>query len=97
MAFTLGGKSKKVHIPKWVQRAVFYRDKELYVICNKDLTGLIDVEENFDKQIDHIVSLEEVGLNDISNMQLMCKKCNNKRGSKSYTTTYRFWYDTEKE
>lgn len=88
------GKSQRKNIPTWVKRAVFYRDNGKCVICQKDLSGLIDVEEEYEKQFDHIVPLEDGGLNDISNIQLMCGCCNKKKGIQTYTSNvYRFLYD----
>lgn len=93
---TIEGKSKRTTVPKWVQRAVYYRDNGRCIICQKDLSGLIDIEEDFQKQLDHIVPLEEGGINDLSNMHLMCKECNLKKGIKTYTSQiYRFMYDDE--
>lgn len=43
-------------------------------ICLTDLTGLL--KTNFDKAIDHIVPLNLGGNNDITNLQLVCEKCN---------------------
>lgn len=82
--------------PKWVQRAVFHREKGRCVICNRDLSGIIDIEEDFAVHLDHMVPIEEGGLNDFSNMQLMCQQCNLKKGMKAYTNTiYRFWFDID--
>lgn len=87
---------KRVQPPKWVQRAAFHREKGKCVICNRDLSGLIDIEEDFEKHLDHIVPIDIGGLNDFSNMQLMCKDCNLKKHTEAYTNTiYRFWYDLD--
>lgn len=94
MSDVIPGKSQRKNIPLWVKRAVFYRDNGKCVICQKDLSGLIDVEEEYEKQFDHIVPLEEGGLNDVSNIQLMCSCCNKKKGVQTYTSNvYRFLYD----
>lgn len=94
MSDAISGKSGRKNLPQWVKRAVFYRDNGKGVICQKDLSGLIEVEEEYEKQFDHIVPLEEGGLNDISNIQLMCSCCNQKKGVKIYTSNvYRFLYD----
>ncbi len=94
MSDVLPGKSMRKNMPQWVKRAVFYRDNGRCVMCQKDLSGLIDVEEEYEKQFDHIVPLEEGGLNDISNIQLMCSCCNQKKGTNTYTSNvYRFLYD----
>ena len=64
------------------------------MMCQKDLSGIMDVEENYENQYDHIVPLEDGGLNDVSNMQLMCSKCNQEKGIQTYTNNiYHFYYD----
>ncbi len=94
MSDVIPGKSERKNMPQWVKRAVFYRDNGKCVMCQKDLSGLIDVEEEYEKQFDHIVPLEEGGLNDIFNIQLMCSCCNQKKGIQTYTSNvYRFLYD----
>ncbi|WDE00740.1 HNH endonuclease [Thalassomonas actiniarum] len=80
-------------IPKWVKRAVFFRDRGRCVLCDKDLSGMVNIEnlENYD----HIVPLAEHGLNDISNIQLLCKECNQteKRDGQAVTSNkYQSWY-----
>jgi len=59
---------------EWVKRAVFYRDKGLCAICLADLSGLLRTD--FKDAIDHIVPLNLGGSNDITNLQLICQKCN---------------------
>lgn len=94
MSDALEGKSIRKSLPQWVKRAVFYRDNGRCVMCQKDLSGLVDIEEDYEKQFDHIVPLEQGGLNDISNIQLMCCDCNCKKGTQIYTSNvYRFLYD----
>lgn len=94
MSDVIPGKSKRRNLPHWVKRAVFYRDNGKCVMCQKDLSGLIDIEEECEKQFNHIVPLEDGGLNDISNIQLMCSSCNQKKGTQTYTSNvYRFLYD----
>ena len=94
MSDALSGKSDRKYVPSWVKSAVKYRDKCKCVCCQKDLSGIMDVEEYREKQYDHIVPLEEGGLNDVSNMQLMCERCNQEKGIKTYTNNiYHFYYD----
>lgn len=86
----------RVRPPKWAQRAVFYRDRGRCIMCDKDVTGLANLEnlENYD----HIVSLAQFGLNDISNLQLLCAHCNQvekKDGDAVTSTRYQSWYSTE--
>ena len=94
MSDVLQGKSSRKNMPQWVKRAVYYRDNGRCVMCQKDLSGLVDVEEEYEKQFDHILTLEQGGLNDISNIQLMCSCCNQKKGTQTYTSNvYSFLYD----
>ena len=40
----------------------------------------------------------DCGINDISNIQLMCRNCNLRKSSNSYTRqTYKDWYDFEED
>lgn len=90
--FADSGKLKRVLIPTWVKRAVFFRDRGMCVLCNCDLTGLINLEnaENYD----HIVPLAKGGLNDVTNIQLLCKTCNLKKLHYRIETSsnYQLWY-----
>ena len=87
-------KMKRSSIPVWVKRAVKYRDKGRCVMCDKDLSGLLDIEDDNSVHYDHIISLNDNGLNDITNIQLMCHRCNLNKGDKSYTSTkYKYWYN----
>lgn len=78
---------KRVYIPEWVKRAVLFRDKGCCVFCKRDLTGLYSLLEDNEKHFDHIVSLNEGGINDVCNIQLSCKECNLKKSDSSRTST----------
>jgi len=78
---------KRVYIPEWVKRAVLFRDKGCCVFCKKDLTGLYSLLENNEKHFDHIVSLDEGGINDVCNIQLSCQGCNLSKSNSSKTST----------
>lgn len=78
---------KRVYIPEWVKRAVLFRDKGCCVFCKKDLTGICSLLEDNEKQFDHIVPLNEGGINDVCNIQLSCKSCNLKKLDSSKTST----------
>lgn len=86
------GVPARVHIPEWVRRAVFFRDRGMCAACNKDLSGLVSVSTH--KHFDHIVPLAEGGINDVTNMQLLCEACNLAKGRKLVTTSSRYegWY-----
>ncbi len=90
--FAKKGVLRRVRPPKWVRRAVFYRDRGCCVLCHNDLSGLVSIwpAENFD----HIVPLESGGLNDVSNIQLLCRRCNERKAAGKAATTdiYEAWY-----
>lgn len=95
--FKNNGTLKRKSIPKWVQRAVFFRDRGRCVLCDKDLSGTLNYEnlENYD----HIVPLARHGLNDVSNIQLLCKTCNQiekKAGTPATSNKYQSWYVYDK-
>ncbi|AZU58165.1 HNH endonuclease [Ralstonia sp. 22086] len=87
------GTLARVRPPRWAQRAVFFRDRGRCVLCDRDLTGLMSIDnvENYD----HIVPLSRWGINDITNLQLLCAPCNqrDKRDSAPVTSgRYQSWY-----
>lgn len=86
------GVPARVHIPEWVRRAVFFRDRGMCAACNTDLSGLVTVEN--DKHFDHIIPLAAGGINDVTNIQLLCGPCNLKKGPKVVGTSSRYeaWY-----
>ena len=92
LLFRKPGVLKRVSIPLWARKAVFLRDKGCCCFCNKDLTGLISVwsKQNYD----HIVPLALGGVNDVSNLQLLCRECNQSKGGRSSSTSdmYQPWY-----
>lgn len=90
--FSKDGVLKRVNIPKWVQKAVFYRDRGMCVSCHKNLTGIINISsvENYD----HIIPLIDGGINDVTNIQLLCEYCNKSKSGKIISTSkkYEKWY-----
>lgn len=87
------GKLKRKNIPSWVRKAVYFRDRGRCVLCNKDLSGTLNLDNV--ANYDHIVPLSNFGFNDISNMQLLCKECNqnDKHGGDATTSSfYQSWY-----
>lgn len=90
--FAKDGVLKRVGIPSWVQKAVFHRDRGICTKCFKDITGLINIgnTENFD----HIVSLADGGLNDVTNIQLLCETCNKSKGKRQVLSSsyYEKWF-----
>lgn len=90
--FKRAGVLKRVHIPAWVQKAVFFRDRGLCVLCRRDISGLVSIGAA--KNFDHIVPLAGGGLNDVTNVQLLCERCNSEKGAKGSHTSevYEAWY-----
>jgi len=90
--FDRPGKLKRVSIPEWVKRAIFHRDRGMCALCSKDISGLITAQT--DKHFDHIIPLSLGGLNDVTNIQLLCEKCNLEKASKPYkvSSVYESWY-----
>ena len=68
----------------WVKNAVRNRDKEECVHCGKDLTATKKTTNQ--SEIDHIVSLNESGGNDVTNLQYSCKECNNDKSDTTHTS-----------
>lgn len=90
--FRKDGALKRAPIPKWARKAVYFRDRGRCVLCRADLSGILSLlsVEHFD----HIVPLAHGGLNDVSNLQLLCSKCNlKKRAGRAETSiSYEPWY-----
>jgi hypothetical protein len=73
------------YFPKWAQNAIFLRERGRCAICLRDLTGLLNTD--FKSEIDHIVPLNLGGINDITNLQLLCTKCNNGKSGHTIRTS----------
>ena len=83
------GTIKRCHIPIWVKKAVFHRDKGRCVFCNTDLTNLINSYKK--SNFDHIVPLDMYGVNDPCNIQLTCETCNKSKSNIEITTSQRYF------
>ena len=83
---------RQSYFPSWLKKAVFYRDQGKCVLCQRDLSGLLNTEQRI--HYDHIVPLNLWGSNDPSNLQLLCEDCNlRKSGTSSKTATrYNPWW-----
>lgn len=69
----LDGTVKPVKIPQWAKRTVFLRDRGICTKCGTDLNSL--ESSNQELQYDYIVPISERGINDITNIQLLCSDC----------------------
>lgn len=79
--------------PAWAKRAVFYRDRGKCTGCFCDLSGTLSIGGI--AQFDHVVPLVASGLNDLTNLQLMCDSCNSRKAGKiiASTFTYEPWFE----
>lgn len=80
------------HIPSWLLKAVFLRDKGRCQSCFVDLTGTLAVEPV--RHLDHIRPLAVSGSNDATNFQLQCSRCNQSKGGGMVRHKFRtltFW------
>jgi hypothetical protein len=71
---TRRGTLKRVAIPVWARRAIFYRDKGECRACKRSLAALINRLET--ERYDHVVPLARFGANDVTNLQLLGEPCN---------------------
>lgn len=88
------GTIKRSFMPKWVRDAVFFRDHGRCVFCHVDLSGLLSLDQL--DQFDHIVPLAAGGVNDPTNIQLVCEACNVTKGDRRSETGLRYpsWWPT---
>lgn len=79
-------------MPMRCKRAVFHRDRGRCTKCRKDLTGLVTLGNAV--HYDHIVPLALGGINDITNIQALCSRCNQKKNDRKVETSrvYEKWY-----
>lgn len=63
--------------------------------CSCDLSGVVSVSN--EDHFDHIIPLAQGGINDVTNLQLLCKSCNLKEGSKliPVSSKYEAWYSRD--
>jgi hypothetical protein len=90
--FRRDGVLKRVAIPVWVKKAVYFRDRGMCSLCRCDLSGLVSIQNKLN--YDHIVPLALGGINDVTNVQLLCNECNTQKSHYSSATSkvYERWY-----
>jgi hypothetical protein len=71
--------------PAWLKRALFCREKGLCAICKTDLSSIFHTGGKL--AIDHMVPLNLGGVNDSSNLQMLCEKCNLEKLGDTIVTT----------
>ncbi len=62
------------YLPRWLEKAIFFRDRGRCQKCFKDVSGTLHLENEY--HLDHILPLNQWGTNDPTNFQLLCKECN---------------------
>jgi HNH endonuclease len=91
--FTTTGRLRRSAIPQRVKRAVFHRERGRCAECGNDLSWVLDslAREHFD----HVVPLAQGGLNDVTNIQLLCASCNLAKAGelKEPRLRYRRWLE----
>lgn len=65
-------KTPRINIPQTVRQYVFQRDKYQCQSCGK-------TAKETELNIDHIIALATGGSNDISNLQTLCRRCNQQK------------------
>jgi hypothetical protein len=90
--FTKAGRLRRCRVPKWAKSAVYFRDRGRCARCLADLTGLVASQN--DQNFDHIVPLALGGMNDVTNLQLLCGACNRRKSATPQVplTRYEAWY-----
>jgi hypothetical protein len=92
--FVRHGVLRRVSIPAWAQRAIFFRDRGRCVFCQADLSGILSING-----IEHVVPLARGGLNDVTNLQLLCRECNGAKHAEPGSTSDRYeaWYSLDED
>lgn len=88
---------RRVEPPQWAKRAVFFRDRGYCCGCGRNLENSRSPINR--AQYDHIVPLAAGGLNDVSNLQLMCDSCNGKKRDRRAAASdlYERWYKIDRD
>lgn len=71
--FSESGVLKEVFIPLWVKKEINSRDKGQCVSCGNKIIDISDVSQS--SRFCYVVPLAEGGLNDVTNIQMLCRVC----------------------
>ncbi|OMF80385.1 HNH endonuclease [Paenibacillus peoriae] len=87
-------KVKRVVVPSWLKKGIFFRDNGRCQECLRDLSGIVSITPVKGIHFDHIIALERGGSNDPTNFQLLCSNCNLKKSTKSKKSKilYQFYW-----
>lgn len=83
--------------PAWAKRAVFFRDRGKCAACYRDLSGTLSTEGI--AHFDHVVPLIASGLNDLTNLQLMCAPCNGAKAGEVRMSPFSYepWFECDEQ
>jgi 5-methylcytosine-specific restriction endonuclease McrA len=83
---------RRAGIPSWAKRAVEFRERGRCAYCKIELGTLRTPIKR--AEFDHMVPLAEGGLNDVTNIQLLCHICNNEKAAQALRPRllYERWY-----
>lgn len=82
------GYMRRAYLPVWVRDALYFRDHGRCVLCQMDLSGLLSTDRV--DHFDHMIALGAHGVNDPSNIQLLCEACNLRKGNRPHVTGIRY-------
>ncbi|HAV1378311.1 TPA: HNH endonuclease [Vibrio parahaemolyticus] len=86
VAESIGQRTQRnTYWPKWLERALFCREKGLCAICKSDLSSMFHTHGKL--AIDHIVPIALNGVNDPTNLQILCQTCNGQKSGSSIKTS----------
>ncbi|WP_157910474.1 HNH endonuclease signature motif containing protein [Pseudofrankia sp. BMG5.36] len=90
--FRSNGVLLRKDIPAWAYHAVYYRDRGACVRCGQRVDR--DISPRDTPEIDHIVPLSKGGLNDVTNLQILCRSCNRSKSNRDSNagTRYERWW-----
>ncbi|MFI6073934.1 HNH endonuclease [Actinoplanes sp. NPDC051343] len=83
---------RRTEIPEWVKTTVEFRERGRCANCQVELGTLRTPIKR--AEFDHMVPLAEGGLNDVTNIQLLCHLCNNEKRARVLPPRllYERWY-----
>lgn len=86
------GPVRRERPPSWAKRAVFFRDRGRCCQCGQDLSGLLS--QVGIANLDHVVPLVANGINDVTNLQLLCDKHNAAKAGRIIvpSNSYEAWF-----
>jgi 5-methylcytosine-specific restriction endonuclease McrA len=83
--------------PDWAKRTVFFRDRGYCCGCGRNLENSRSPINRV--QFDHILPLAAGGMNDVTNLQLLCESCNGEKSDRvtGASEVYERWYKIDRD